>query len=70
MASKWTEGCIGKYFFSKLGKKPSRLSLGQINVSEKFVLEIYAIRKVDSLTQARIDKFMMSRDNDLFKTST
>ena len=37
--------------FSELGNKPSRLSLDQLNVLEKFVLEIYAVRKVDSLTQ-------------------
>ena len=53
--------------FSKLGNKPLRLSLDQTNVLEKFVLEIYAVRKVDSLTQARLDKFMMSTDNDLQK---
>ena len=51
--------------FSEFGNKPSRLSLDQINALEKFVLEIYAVRKVDSLTQARLDKFMMSTDNDL-----
>ena len=45
--------------FSDLGNKPSRFSLDQINVLEKFVLEIYAVRKVDLLTQARLDKFMM-----------
>ena len=53
--------------FSELGNKPSRISLDQINMLEKFVLEIYAVRKVDSLTQARLDKFMMSTDNDLQK---
>ena len=53
--------------FSELGNKPSRLSLDPINALEKFVLEIYAVRKVDSLTQARLDKFMMSTDNDLRK---
>ena len=51
--------------FSELGNKPLRLSLDQINVLEKFVLEIYTVRKVDSLTQVRLDKFMMSTDNDL-----
>ena len=34
---------------------------------EKFVFEIYAICKVDSLTQARLNKFMISIDNDLQK---
>ena len=34
---------------------------------EKFVLEIYAVRKVDSLTQVRLDKFLMSTGNDLRK---
>ena len=29
--------------FSELGNKPSRLSLDQINVLKKFVLEIYAV---------------------------
>ena len=33
---------------------------------EKFVFEIYAERKVDSLTQTGLDKFM-STDNDLQK---
>ena len=51
--------------FSDLGNKPPTLSLDQINLLEKFVFEIYAVRKVDSLTQARLDKFMMSTDNDL-----
>ena len=37
--------------FSELGNKPSRISLDQINMLEKFVLEIYAVRKVDSLTK-------------------
>ena len=55
--------------FSELGKKPSRLSLDQINVLETFALEIYAVRKVDSLTQARLHEFMMSTDNDLRKLS-
>ena len=50
-----------------LGNKPSRLSLDQINGLEKFVLEIHAVHKVDSLTQANLDKFMMSTDNDLQK---
>ena len=54
-------------FFSELGNKPSRLSLDQINMLEKFVPEIYALRKVDSSTQARLDKFMKSTDNDLRK---
>ena len=53
--------------FSEFGKKPSRLSLDQINVLETFALEIYAVRKVDSLTQAHLDRFMMSTDNDLRK---
>ena len=66
MASKWTERCIDKCS-SELGNKPSRLSLDQINVLEKFVLEIYAVRKVASLTQARLDKFLMSTGNDLRK---
>ena len=52
---------------TELGKKPSRLSLDQINVLEKFVLEIYTVPKMDSLIQARLDKFMMSTDNDLRK---
>ena len=52
---------------TELGKKPSTLSLDQINVLEKFVLEIYTVRKEDSLIQARLDKFMMSTDNDLRK---
>ena len=34
---------------------------------EKFFLEIYAVRKVDSLTQARLDKFVMTTENDLRK---
>ena len=51
--------------FSDLGNKPPALSLDQINLLEKFVFEIYAVRKVDSLTQARLDKFLMSIDNDL-----
>ena len=54
-------------FFSELGNKPSRLSLDQINVLEKFVLEIYTVPKMDSLIRARLDKFMMSTDNDLRK---
>ena len=53
--------------FSELGNKPSRHLLDQINVLEKFVLEICDVRKVDSLTQARLDKFMTSTDNDLRK---
>ena len=53
--------------FSELGSKPSRLSLDQINMLEKFVLEIYAVRKVESLTQASLDKFMISTGNDLRK---
>ena len=56
-----------KNVFSELGNKLSRLLLDLINVLEKFVLEIYAVRKVDSLTQTRLDKFMMSTDNDLWK---
>ena len=52
-------------FFSELGNKPSILSLDQINVLEKFGLEIYAVCKVDSLTEACLHKFMMSTDNDL-----
>ena len=54
-------------FFSELGNKPSRISLDQINVLGKFVLEIYGVRKVDSLTQACHDKSMISTDNDLWK---
>ena len=53
--------------FFELQNKPSRLSLDQKNVLEKFALEIYAVCKVDSLTQAHLDKFMMSTDNDLRK---
>ena len=34
---------------------------------EKFVFEIHAVRKVDSLIQARLDIFMMSTDNYLRK---
>ena len=34
---------------------------------EKFVFEIYTVRKVDSLTQTGLDKFMMSTDNDIQK---
>ena len=39
--------------FSELRNKPLTLSLDQINVLEKFVLDIYAVRKLDSLTQDR-----------------
>ena len=53
--------------FPKLGNKPSRLSLDQINILEKIFLEIYAVQKVDSLTQARLDKFLMSTKNNLRK---
>ena len=53
--------------FFELQNKPSRLSLDQKNNLEKFALEIYAACKVDSLTQAHLDKFMMSTDNDLRK---
>ena len=56
--------------FSELQNKPSRLSLDQKNVLEKFALEIYAVCKVDSLTQAHLDKFMMSTDKDLQKLPT
>ena len=54
-------------FFSELENKPLRLSLDQINVLEKFNYEIYVVHKVGSLTQARLDKFMMSKDNNLRK---
>ena len=39
--------------FSELGNKPSRLSLDQINVLEKFVLEIYPVRKVEPIRSRR-----------------
>ena len=55
--------------FSDLGNKLSTLSLDQINVLEKFVLEIYAVGKVDSLTQARLDKFMMSTSSRSINSS-
>ena len=53
--------------FSESRNKPSRLSLDQIIVLEKFVFEIHTVRKVDSLIQARLDIFMMSTDNYLRK---
>ena len=34
---------------------------------ENVVLELYALSKVDSLTEGRLDKFTMSTDNDLRK---
>ena len=55
--------------FSDLGNKLSTLSLDQINVLEKFVLEIYAVGKVDSLTKARLDKFMMSTSSRSINSS-
>ena len=55
--------------FSDLGNKLSTLSLDQINVLEKFVLETYAVGKVDSLTQARLDKFMMSTSSRSINSS-
>ena len=54
-------------FFFELRNKPSRHLLDQINVLEKFVFEIYDACKVDSLTKARLDKFMTSTGNDLRK---
>ena len=66
MALKWKKDALTNVF-SELGNKPSRLSLDQINVLEKFVLEIYPTHEVDSLTQACLEKFMMSTDNDLWK---
>ena len=56
--------------FFELQNKPSRLSLDQKNILEKFALEIYAVCKVDSLTQTHLDKFMMSTDNDPQKLPT
>ena len=37
---------------------------------ENVVLELYALSKVDSLTEGRLDKFTMSTDNDLRKLPT
>ena len=53
--------------FVQLGNKPANVSSLHMDLLEKFVLQLYALSRVDSLTQGRLDKFKMATDNDLRK---
>lgn len=53
--------------FGVLGNKPSDITSEQLDVLERYVLDIYSMKKCETLGQARKEKFQMSSDNDLRK---
>ena len=53
--------------FVQLGNKPANVSFLHMDLLEKFVLQLYALSRADSLTQGRLDKFKMATDSDLRK---
>ena len=50
--------------FIQLGKSPAEITSDQIDILERYMLEVYGSRAT-SLADARLDKFNKSTDNDL-----